>query len=133
MKRTLLVSIAVMFALAGYSNNSKYSIDDSMVESVMETSTTVQVDLSPNDFMSVTSVQADKNPWIAVLLDFFLGGIAVHRVYLGTPPGIIAGYFFTCGGIFGVLPLIDLIVLVINNEDITPYVNKRGLFMFSGN
>ncbi|MFT6868680.1 MAG: TM2 domain-containing membrane protein YozV, partial [Cyclobacteriaceae bacterium] len=81
--------------------------------------------------LNVTSIQASQNPWIAVALGFFLGGFGVHRVYLGTPPGIIAGYFFTCGGIFGILPIIDIIVLVINNEDISAYVDKKGLIMFN--
>lgn len=130
MKRSLLLVVALMFAVAGYSN-SKYSIDDNQVESVMEQATAIQVNLSAEDFFSATSIQADKNPWVAVVLDFFLGGFGIHRVYLGTPPGIIAGYFFTCGGIFGVLPLIDFIVLIINNDDISPYVDKKGLIMFN--
>ena len=130
MKKSLLLVVAMMFAVAGFSN-SKYTIDDNQVETVMSQATTVQLNLSAEDFLSATSIQEEKNPWIAVALDFFLGGLAIHRVYLGTPPGIIAGYFFTCGGIFGVLPLIDLIVLVINNEDISAYVNKKGLIMFN--
>ncbi|MEQ8473745.1 MAG: TM2 domain-containing protein [Marinoscillum sp.] len=130
MKKSLFTIIAVMFAIVGFANN-KYTIDDNQVESVMEQSTAIQVDLSAEDFLSVTSIQEDKNPWIAVALDFFLGGLGIHRVYLGTPPGIIAGYFFTCGGIFGILPIIDLVVLVINSDDISPYINKKGLIMFN--
>ncbi|MFT6883152.1 MAG: TM2 domain-containing membrane protein YozV [Marinoscillum sp.] len=130
MKKSFLLALALMVSLAGFSN-SKYSIDDSKVEAAFEQSMNVTSDLQINNAFSTESIQEDKNVWIAVALDFFLGGLGVHRVYLGTPPGIIAGYFFTCGGIFGILPLVDLIVLVINNDDISGYINKKGLIMFN--
>ncbi len=130
MKKSVLLGLALMISLAGFSN-AKYSIDDSKVEAAFEQSMSVTSDLQFNNAFSTESIQAEQNVWIAVALDFFLGGFGVHRVYLGTPPGIIAGYFFTCGGIFGILPLIDLIVLVINNDDISAYVNKKGLIMFN--
>lgn len=124
----MLLFISVAFA--GYSN-SKYTIDDSKVETLIEQSTTMQFNFASENPLNVTSIQASQDPWIAVVLGFFLGGFGVHRVYLGTPPGIIAGYFFTCGGIFGILPLIDIIVLVINNDDISAYIDKKGLIMFN--
>lgn len=129
MKKTLFLIAAVLFAFTGYSN-SKYSIDDTQVETLMEQSTAVQMDLSAESFLSVANVQAEKNVVVALVLDFFLGGFGIHRVYLGTPGGIIAGYFFTCGGIFGIVPLVDFIVLIINNKDISAYVDKKGLFMW---
>lgn len=130
MKKQFLFFIALFIAFAGFSG-SKYTIDDSRVEQLMETSTPVSLEMAGVDMFNVTKIQQDQNVWIAVALDFFLGGLGIHRVYLGTPAGIIAGYFFTCGGIFGILPLIDLIVLVINNDDISPYIGKKGLIMFN--
>ncbi|MEQ8583838.1 MAG: TM2 domain-containing protein [Marinoscillum sp.] len=130
MKKFLLIAFALGYSLVGLSNG-KYAIDDSKVESIMEQAISIDSKVVLDNPFSVSGVQEEKNVWIAVALDFFLGGLGVHRVYLGTPPGIIAGYFFTCGGIFGILPLVDLIVLVINNEDISAYVNKKGLIMFN--
>lgn len=130
MKKIFIILLLASVSFAGYSN-SKYSIDDSKVETVFEQSSAIQLDFSSDHLLSTASVQAEQNPWIAVALGFFLGGFGVHRVYLGTPPGIIAGYFFTCGGIFGILPLIDIIVLVINNDDISAYIGKKGLIMFN--
>ncbi|MFY0605206.1 MAG: TM2 domain-containing protein [Cyclobacteriaceae bacterium] len=130
MKKTILLSLALMVSFAGFSN-STYSIEDSKVEAAFDQATELSAELSLNHSFSAQGIQEDKNVWIAVALDFFLGGLGVHRVYLGTPPGIIAGYFFTCGGIFGILPLVDLIVLVINNDDISAYVDKKGLIMFN--
>ena len=130
MKKFLLIVFALGYSFVGLSNG-KYAIDDSKVESIMEQAISIDSKVALDNPFSVTGIQEEKNVWIAVALDFFLGGLGVHRVYLGTPPGIIAGYFFTCGGIFGILPLVDLIVLVINNEDISAYVNKKGLIMFN--
>lgn len=113
---------------------SKYTVDDAAVEAVLESSTVISGDfLSLGDAFGLNTNKAsldEKNVWIAVLLDFFLGGLAVHRVYLGGTPVLIVGYLLTCGGIFGIVPLIDLIVLVINNEDISKYVNNNKFFMW---
>lgn len=129
MKKLFVVMILSVVAFAGNAAG-KYTINDTQVETLMENAIEVNLDLNAESIMSTTQ-SGDKNVWVAVALDFFLGGLGIHRVYLGTPPGIIAGYFFTCGGIFGILPLVDLIVLVINNEDISAYVNKKGLIMFN--
>lgn len=48
----------------------------------------------------------------AALFAFFLGGLGIHRVYLGGTPLLILGYLFTFGGLFGILPLIDFIRIV---------------------
>lgn len=130
MKKIFIVFLFFAVATSSFAG-SKYSIDDSKVETLMEETTFIQQDFAFENTFNTTSVQANQNPWIAVALGFFLGGFGVHRVYLGTPPGIIAGYFFTCGGIFGILPLIDMIVLVINNDDISAYIDKKGLIMFN--
>lgn len=51
---------------------------------------------------------------VALILWFFLGGLAIHRVYLGTTPLMILWYFLTFGGIFGLCPLFDLITMIVN-------------------
>lgn len=131
MKKTFLL-IAVLFTFFASSANtsSKYYVNDTQVETLMQESVQVNFDANVENF-GVASIQADKNVWVAVALDFFLGGLAIHRVYLGAKPGLIAGYFFTCGGIFGILPLIDLIVLVINSDDISAYVGNSKFFMWN--
>lgn len=132
MKKIVIMLLFISVAFAGYSN-SKYTIDDSKVETLIEQSTTMQFNFESENPLNVTSIQDEKDPLIAALLAFpyLVGGLGIHRVYLGTPPGIIAGYIFTCGGIFGVLPWIDFIVLLINSDDISPYIDKKGLIMFN--
>ncbi len=129
MKKTLVLGLGMMISFAGLSN-SKYSIDDSKVEAAFEKSVVVNPEFQLQNSLGTEEIQADKNVWVAVALGWFLGGIAIHRVYLGTPPGIIAGYLFTGCGIFGIIPIIDIIVLAINNEDISAYVDKKGYIMF---
>jgi TM2 domain-containing membrane protein YozV len=67
---------------------------------------------------------------IAIALDFFLGGLG-HRFYLGTETLTGLAYIFTCGGIFGIVPLVDLIVLIIDNKDISAYINNPKFFMWN--
>ncbi len=54
---------------------------------------------------------------IAAVICFFLGGLAIHRVYLGGSGLLILLYLITIGGIFGLLPLIDFIRLLLGHVD----------------
>lgn len=74
----------------------------------------------------------DKNFVAAFLLDFFLGGLGIHRLYLGTNTFTWVGYILTCGGIFGIVPLVDLIVLIVHNDDISDFVDNPKFFMWGG-
>ena len=68
---------------------------------------------------------------MALVLDFFLGGLGIHRFYLGTEVMTGIGYILTCGGIFGIVPLVDFIVLIINIDNISKYVNNPKFFMWN--
>lgn len=62
----------------------------------------------------------------AALFAFFLGFLGIHRVYLGGSGLLILGYFFTFGGLFGLLPLIDFIRIVAEGTE--HYENNDALF-----
>jgi TM2 domain-containing membrane protein YozV len=124
--KKLLTVLFLFTALAGFSN-SKYVIDDAQVESLMEQSVAVQFDAE-----SLASMQAgDPQAMVAAVLAFFLGGFGIHRVYLGGKVGLVFIYFFTCGGIFGIVPLIDFVVLLMNSSDISSYVGNDSFFMWN--
>jgi hypothetical protein len=128
------ICILITFIALGMSSNTfagDYTINDSKVESLLNSS--IQNDFSNVDFSlnDMTALQGgDKQAIVAVLLDFFLGGIAIHRVYLGGSPILIAGYLFTFFGIFGILPLGDFIVLLVNFNDISRYVDNDAFVMW---
>jgi len=59
-----------------------------------------------------TASAKGDNGIIAIILCLFLGGLAIHRVFLGGAPILILGYLLTFGGIFGILPFIDFLRLI---------------------
>lgn len=126
------------FLFANQANASSYSINedaiDQLFDSAIETS---MISINANEMNSVASgmtatVKAqDKDAVVAIVLDFFLGGLGIHRFYLGTKTMTGIGYILTCGGIFGIVPLVDFVVLIINNDDISPYINNPKFFMWN--
>jgi hypothetical protein len=132
-----LLAVFSLFLLIGVSNvnASSYYVDDAAVEEVLskgvEVNSTFNLDVSSSaEFFSQSSTLNDKDPLVAILLDIFVGGLAIHRVYLGGRPTLILLYFITCGGIFGILPLGDLIVLAVNYDDISAYVGNDKFIMW---
>lgn len=79
------------------------------------TSTTV-VQKSNDDLSSPAAIGGDKSQLVALLLVLFVGGIGIHRFYLGyTWQGVVQ--LLTFGGC-GVWSLIDLIRII--TGDLTP-------------
>ncbi len=135
MKKIFLLSLfgAMLMSFSSMASAEQYRINDASVEAVFAVANDVTSNLtSITSFnaLSTDAVMAEKNALVAILLDFFLGGIAIHRVYLGGKPILVLGYFITCGGIFGIVPLIDLIVLAINFDDISKFVGNNKFFMW---
>jgi len=83
--------------------------------------------LSQNTQMDVLSPKGDDKI-IAFLLAFFLGGFAIHRVYLGSTPMMVLYYIITCGGIFGIVPTIDWIMILVRGID--SYIDSDKFFSF---
>jgi len=135
MKKSLLLAFTILFALAGYSN-SKYTINDNEVEKVLTQS--VQVDFSldaaqTQGILETASIQgSNPNAWVAFALAWVIGWTGVHRVYLGGKGSLILIYIITCGGIFGIVPLIDWIVLLVGaiKGDISQFVGNDKFFMW---
>ena len=136
MKKVLITLVLVMGVVAFSSKASAaYTIDDAQVENLFASATNTSFSLISDvteaaPAMAFTAAAAEKEAVVAVLLDFFLGGLGIHRFYLGTKPMTGIGYILTCGGIFGLVPFVDLIVLAINWDDISPYVDNPKFFMW---
>ncbi len=134
MKKLFLIALfgAASMAISTFASAERYRISDESVEALFSASTLVtqHINLNPLGVLTTAAVQKEKDALVAILLDFFLGWIAIHRVYLGGKPILIFGYLITCGGIFGIVPLIDLIVLAINFDDISQFVGNSKFFMW---
>lgn len=131
------LAVFSLFLLIGLSNAqaSSYYVDDAAVEKVLskgvEMNTNFSLDAnSTAELFNQSSTLNEKDPLVAILLDIFVGGLAIHRVYLGGRPTLVLLYFITCGGIFGILPIGDLIVLAVNYDDISAYVGNDNFIMW---
>jgi TM2 domain-containing membrane protein YozV len=132
--------LLLFFVLLGVTqlNAASYTLDeqkiDQLFDEAVETSmiTTLGDGLTelPAGFPAMAVASNDKDVVVALLLDFFLGGLGIHRFYLGTKTMTGIGYILTFGGIFGIVPLIDFIVLIIDNDDISPYIDNPKFFMW---
>lgn len=138
MKKILFV-VAFICTMLTFSNveASNYQINDAKVDALFEkASTTIMMNFDEisSDMMSPSATFntsfKSKSPVAAIVLDFFLGVLGVHRFYLGTKVMTGVGYILTFGGIFGLIPLVDLIVLAVNFDDISQFVDNPKFFMW---
>jgi TM2 domain-containing membrane protein YozV len=60
---------------------------------------------------------------------FPFGIVGLHRIYLGCAPYVPVVYIATLGGVFGLLPLIDCIVILLE-KDMEHYANNKQVFMW---
>ena len=74
------------------------------------------------------AADTDSRTLVAALLAFFLGGLGIHRVYLGSKPIMILFYIITFFGIFGILPLIDFIIILVDGTK--KYEGSNKFFAF---
>ncbi len=136
MKKLLMMVVLALFALTSVqeSHAAEYKLNEERIDALFETATESDFNLLAETTMNKPNFQTmameEKDPMVAILLDFFLGPIGVHRFYLGTKPMTGIGYILTCGGIFGVVPFIDLIMLAIDYDDISKYVDNPKFFMW---
>lgn len=92
-------------------------------------STTLSHHNFPNPLRKL--LKRTKNHYIAAALafPFPFGGVGLHRVYLGTAAHVPIVYAASAGGVFGLLPLMDCIVLL-SNTDISKYENNPQVIMW---
>ncbi|KOR34660.1 MULTISPECIES: NINE protein [Planktothricoides] len=58
-----------------------------------------------------------KNKWVAALLAFFLGGIGIHKFYLGNNVAGLLYFLFSWTFIPAILAIFDFIGLVLTSEE----------------
>ncbi|MGM0650822.1 MAG: hypothetical protein ACQES1_10000, partial [Bacteroidota bacterium] len=57
------------------------------------------------------------------------GPLGGHRIYLGTEPWVPVVYAVTLGGGIGLLPAIDLFVIIFT-KDLNKYIDNPQIFMW---
>lgn len=113
--KKLFAVIAAILAMAAVANAAEYSLDEASIdalftEAVLEApaATMTPINVAIGGDSTVTNV-------VALVVDYVgLGFIGIHRLILGTNPLNCLWYFLTVGGIFGVLPLVDGIMLIVD-------------------
>ncbi|MFQ3214042.1 MAG: TM2 domain-containing membrane protein YozV [Marivirga sp.] len=133
MRKVLAVlCLTLVVAVTNANASNSYFVNEAAVEKVFKNSVASEVSFSLTEdlLMSQKSQLADNDPIVAILLDILVGGLGIHRVYLGGKTSLILIYFITCGGIFGIVPLVDFIVLVINYDDISAFVGNDKFIMW---
>ena len=137
MKKFLLTLVAVL-AVSFAANAANYTMDESSIDAMIESCEEV----APVSFEAALPVQTpaaaslssgEKKAAVSFILCTFLGGIGVHRHYLGTSKFMWAAYLFTFGGIFGVVPFVDWVMLIIGlvEDDVTEYIGNTKFFMWA--
>ena len=133
--KKLVLSIIAVLAIAFSASAANYKVDNNAIDSLIENAEEVYtLDIAAPAAANLPAVsQKEVKPITALILNFFLGSSGIHRHYMGTAPGMWALYTFTIGGIFGIVDLVDFIMLIIGTADnnITPYINNRKFFMWA--
>ena len=141
MKKNFFTCIILTIFIANNINAaSVYLLDEKAIETVIGQATELELatlnqnlNAIANGLNGGTSISAsDPNPWVAFAVCWVVGEFGVHRHYLGTKSNMWALYTFTCCGIFGVVPFVDWIVLLVGaiKDDISKYVGNESFFMW---
>jgi len=136
MKKFLII-FALVLGITSVSAkaSASYKINDTEIETLFNQAEVGTTSIMFDGFAEASTnatltTLTEKNALAALVIDFFLGGLGIHRFYLGTKTMTGLGYILTCGGIFGLVPLVDLIVIAINFDDISSYVDNPKFFMW---
>ncbi len=151
MKKIVILSSMLFMTVCTKSlaSTSEYFVDDAAIETTLnqgvevnyltpvsnvESSTQNSLMAVGNAMASTSSVAASKDPAVAFILATFLGGLGIHRFYMGTATLTGVGYILTLGGC-GIVAFVDWVVLLIalvNNEGISKYEDNPKFFMWGG-
>lgn len=131
--KKLLLSLVAVFALSFAASAAEYTINDNAIDQAIECAIEVAPDFSMPAMPAMPASVGQKNDGVALALTVLLGGLGIHRHYMGTAPWMWAAYTFTVAGIFGIVPTIDLIVEIvglIDGSGLGQYYNNSSFFMW---
>lgn len=133
MKKFIVSSIAFLAISFGV-NAANYTIDENIIDAMIENSVEVSPLVLAAEAPAGASVASeDTVPVVSFILCTFLGGFGVHRHYLGTTRWMWALYTFTFGGIFGIVPFGDWIMLLVGivEGNVSQYRGNMSFIMWA--
>jgi TM2 domain-containing membrane protein YozV len=140
MKKMFFVLVVAALSITAAMCNESYKLDDSKVDAMFTNATELSITtdmVANNNFdssMTMVSNSSNKGKIVAAwVVDWFLGGFGIHRYILGTKANMFVIYTFTVCGIFGIVPLVDWFVLLINGiiqDNGEKYIDNKKFFMW---
>jgi TM2 domain-containing membrane protein YozV len=124
--KLVLAALCVWPALSHVHAKPQLVYDQSGVESIYDSTLYQEVSDTYR-----TDGDSTKSKLLASILAFPLpfGMLGLHRIYLGAKPIIPILYLVTFGGIVGILPFIDMMVLILS-KDIKPFVDSSNILFW---
>lgn len=113
MKKFFAVIVA-LFAVVAVANAANYSVDEASIDALF-TEAVMEAPAAPAAALPAVGGDPQITNIVAFVVDWLgLGFFGVHRLILGTKPINCLWYILTVGGIFGILPLVDGIMLIVD-------------------
>lgn len=113
MKKFLAVIVA-LFAVVAVANAANYSVDEASIDGLF-TEAVMEAPAAPAAALPAIGGDPQITNIIALVVDMVgLGFFGIHRLILGTQPINCLWYILTVGGIFGIIPLIDWVMILID-------------------
>ena len=113
MKKLLAAFVAIL-AFAAVASATNYSVDEASIDALF-TEAVVEANAEALNFSGPIGGDSTVTNVVALVVDWIgLGFFGIHRLILGTQPINLLWYTLTVGGIFGVVPLVDGILLILD-------------------
>ena len=129
MKKFFLVIVAIV-ACAISMNAANYTVDDASIDALFENAEMVEASASTTAAAFTTGSNTTIVAWVIDTVG--LGFFGIHRMILGSTNLMWLIYTITCGGIFGIVPLVDWVVLLIDVVNGTnSYIGNTKFLMWT--
>jgi hypothetical protein len=141
MKKISLIAVFLLLSVALTFAGNNYKLNDEKIDQLFSTATEISIaGLAPmsGSAMNIEGIASVKDVnnkiLMAWIVDMLVGEFGIHRYVLGTKSSMWAIYTFTVCGIFGIVPFIDWVVLLVNGiiqNQGDKYLNNNKFFMWA--
>lgn len=132
MKKIFAILVA-MVAFTFAAKAASYEISDASVDALFaEAEMVAPAAAGSSAAAGLDSLSAENKTIVAFVLDTVgLGAFGIHRLILGTKAINVLLYIITFGGIFGIIPLVDWIMLLLDIiEGSASYIGNPSFIMW---